>query len=414
MEQLLAAEGRAINRIFTARGVQVATAPALTAVCGRSLVLFGLRRSAAASVGQVERLLPDLSLAVSGVRRARVSVRLSSSGVLALEVPHPSPAPLVPGASAWPNDGDLLLGRAYGFGGGRDVLIDLSEYPHLLVVGQTGSGKSNLLQSAILSAALACSPADLRLVLIDCKRDALLPLADLPHVDSFTWRADEAGGVLAWADGEIARRIAAGGVSSPRVVVVIDELRSAIAERGAAVALDRIVSVGRSLGVHVIAATQHVDFAGAIRANFTARVVGPVVSGQAAVMAAGVPGSGAQYLPGAGAFVLVAGGQVARFQGYYLGGLVPGLVARVAARWASASGAALDVRAPWDRAPVGVGAAEAAPVVEDVAGKIAGVWRAGGSHAAMIRAAFGPDANTGGANRARVLAAVRVLEGATA
>lgn len=397
-------DGKAINRLLLARRIDASTAPRLTAVCAQTMILYGLRRSRAVPVKTIAQLLPDISTALSAVRRRRVQVRLSADG-LALEVPHPQPAPLAP-PQTWPTGGDLLIGRAYGLAGGRDVRIDLSDFPHILVVGQTGSGKSNLLQAAVLSQALGVSPADLRFVMVDCKREALLPFTALPHTNTFTWRADEAAAVLAWADAEIQRRIDDGGQQSPRLVIVIDELRTAIASRQASAALDRIVGVGRGLGVHVLAATQHVDFAGSIRANFTARIVGPVVSGQAAAQASGMPGSGAQYLQGAGSFVMVSGGVADRFQGFYMAGHVDRLVRQVVQRWGAVQAAPQVVPpvAPWAAKP------QRDPR-QELAEKIRPVWENGGSLAAMVRAAFGDNANTGGANRQRVLDAVKMLEG---
>lgn len=400
-------DGKTINRLLLARRIDASTAPRLTAVCAQTMILYGLRRSRAVPVKTIAQLLPDISTALSAVRRRRVQVRLSADG-LALEVPHPQPAPLAP-PQTWPTGGDLLIGRAYGLAGGRDVRIDLADFPHILVVGQTGSGKSNLLQAAVLSQALGVSPVDLRFVLVDCKREALLPFTALPHVNTFTWRADEAAAVLAWADAEIQRRIDAGGhfgklSDHPRLVIVIDELRTAIASRQASAALDRIVGVGRGLGVHVLAATQHVDFAGSIRANFTARIVGPVVSGQAAAQASGMPGSGAQYLQGAGSFVMVAGGVADRFQGFYMAGHVERLVQQVVQKWGGAQPQVAPPVAPWVAKP------QRDPR-QELAEKIRPVWESGGSLAAMVRAAFGENANTGGANRQRVLDAVKLLEG---
>ena len=75
----------------------------------------------------------------------------------------------------------------------------------------------------------------------------------------------------------------------------------------ASAALDQIVSVGRALGVHCIAATPVRGFRRRHPCEFHgARSRAGGISAQAAVSAAGLPGSGAQYLPGAGAFVHVA------------------------------------------------------------------------------------------------------------
>jgi DNA segregation ATPase FtsK/SpoIIIE-like protein len=79
--------------------------------------------------------------------------------------------------------------------------------------------------------------------------------------------------------------------------------------------------MGRSLNINVVAATQHplASVIGSLlKANFTARLVGRVLSNDAAKVAAGIPKLGAEFLPGKGSFLLVEGGRILRLQGYYL------------------------------------------------------------------------------------------------
>lgn len=153
-----------------------------------------------------------------------------------------------------------------------DVTIDLfGDGPHALVAGTTGSGKSILLQTWLLAMALEHPPRRLRFVLIDFKGGATFaPLEDLPHTDSVLDDFDSATAFRALVSvrAEITRRerlLADHGCSDvleledppPRLVVVIDEFHALMATHPkAADLLEHLTALGRSLGVHLILATQ--------------------------------------------------------------------------------------------------------------------------------------------------------------
>lgn len=204
------------------------------------------------------------------------------------------------GLSAVPGPADVLArwadarGWAVPLGLGADgtpVRLDLvRDGPHLLVAGTTGSGKSELLQTLLLGLALTRSPADLALVLVDFKGGASLGVCGgLPHVvgqvtdlePGLTARA------LAGLRAELRRRervLAAHAVPDvaalpagtlPRLVVVIDEFRALADDLPEFLpALLRIAAQGRSLGVHLVLATQRPGGAVGpdLRANVSARI----------------------------------------------------------------------------------------------------------------------------------------------
>ncbi len=110
--------------------------------------------------------------------------------------------------------------------------------------------------------------------------------------------------------------------SLPRLVVAVDELADLLQTGGKPVAdaLTRLTQRGREAGIHVVAATQRPSAAlvgGLMKANFPVRLVGSVVSPEDAKVAAGVAGSEAERLLGRGDFLLVAKGQMIRFQAAY-------------------------------------------------------------------------------------------------
>ncbi len=157
--------------------------------------------------------------------------------------------------------------------------IDLrQDGPHILVGGTTGSGKSEFLRTLVTSLALGSPPADLAFVLVDFKGGAAFgPCADLPHVVGMVTDLDNhlVARALTSLGAELRRReriFAAAAVSDldaylrcrgpgdepvPRLVVVVDELRALVDEVPEFVSgMVRLAALGRSLGVHLVLATQ--------------------------------------------------------------------------------------------------------------------------------------------------------------
>lgn len=212
------------------------------------------------------------------------------------------------------------------------VSIDLfRDGPHALVAGTTGSGKSLLLQTWLMGLALSRSPDQVAFILIDFKGGATFaPLETLPHTDSVLDDFDSAAAFRALVSvrAEITRRerlLAAHGCASvdelveppPRLVVVIDEFHALMSTHPrAADLLEHLTALGRSLGVHLILATQRPlgIVTGQMKANINIRICLRVRDDADSLDVIGVPDA-AHLPPGSpGTALLDSGSSLTRFR----------------------------------------------------------------------------------------------------
>src|SRR6185437_13460539 len=185
------------------------------------------------------------------------------------------------------------------FGIGKDisgtaVVGDLYKMPHLLVAGQTGSGKSVMINTLLSSLLYRNSPSDLKLILVDPKQVELKPYDYIPHLlTPVITEPEKCISALKWAVAEMERRYRAlaevskrniGEYNSlkkeegmPYIVIVIDELADLMmmAARDVEALVVRIAQKARAVGIHLVLATQRpsVDvITGLIKANVPARI----------------------------------------------------------------------------------------------------------------------------------------------
>lgn len=182
------------------------------------------------------------------------------------------------------------LAAPIGVGGGEPVLLDLvSDGPHAVVIGVTGSGKSELLTTWIAGMCRGRTPQQLALLLVDFKGGRTFDaLEGLPHVTGVLTDLDEAQAVRAVESlrAEIryreqalaavgARDIGEAGGVLGRLVIVVDEYAALVAARPELHDLFADVAArGRALGMHLVLASQRAagGFRDGVLANAPLRI----------------------------------------------------------------------------------------------------------------------------------------------
>lgn len=334
-----------INDVFSTYGVACKVAAPPKSFAASTYFSFQVAREAGLKVSKVTALAPELDEALGKPIRfdampLSIEVQRSDPQRLSLLDLWPMLTQRTP-AQGMP----VVSGQ--GVSGGRlcPTLLNLAHpnTPHALVAGTTGSGKTSLLFSLILSAAAMRSPNELSIVALDPKAVDFRSLYGLPHLAApVVTEPAECVAALRAVTKELERRKAAGMLDAKqKIVVVIDEVAELMATAGREVEsyIQRIVSVGRGLGIHIVAATQKptADIVGSVvKSNFPVRIVGKVPSNIDANVAAGISGTGAERLPGMGSFLIV-NGNMHRVQSYYAtSDEHQRMISQIARRWDTA------------------------------------------------------------------------------
>ncbi len=256
-------------------------------------------------VGAIAKLDKDLQLAL-GARSLRMEAPVPGKGYVGIEVPNPAAARVglrdVMDSEAYQKI-ESPLAIALGMSvDGKPIAADLTQMPHMLIAGTTGSGKSVCVNAIINSILVNNSPESVRFIMVDPKRVELTGYNGLPHlVAPVVVELERIIGVLRWVTTEMDERYKkfsrAGArniidynsildpdlAAMPYIVVVIDELADLMmmAPDDTERAIARIAALARATGIHLIIATQRpsVDVVtGLIKANCPARIAFAVAS----------------------------------------------------------------------------------------------------------------------------------------
>jgi S-DNA-T family DNA segregation ATPase FtsK/SpoIIIE len=183
---------------------------------------------------------------------------------------------------------------------GKPIIDSLDKMPHLLIAGQTGSGKSIMINTLLTSLVYRNSPADLKLILVDPKQVELALYNDIPHLlTPVITEPEKCISALKWSVAEMERRLRTFADSGkrnigeynelkkeegmPYIVIVIDELSDLMmaAARDIEALVVRIAQKSRAAGIHLVLATQRPSvnvITGLIKANVPSRIAFTVVS----------------------------------------------------------------------------------------------------------------------------------------
>lgn len=151
---------------------------------GPSVTRFDLKTNDDVSISAVQRYITDLSVRLGGVlmRFEPIVAGKSTSGI---EIPNEirTNVTLREAISELPNDPKHILNIPFGKSiSGELNYADLVDFPHMLVAGTTGSGKSIFVHSTIISLLMKCKPEELKLVMVDPKKVEMNYYDNIPHL----------------------------------------------------------------------------------------------------------------------------------------------------------------------------------------------------------------------------------------
>ena len=273
-------------------------AKVVEATVGPTVTRYELKPAAGVKLSRIEALNDDLALALAA-RTLRIEAPIPGKSVVGIEVPNiavglVSLRDVVETATfkQSPSKLTVALGRDVA---GSPIILDLGAMPHLLVAGQTGSGKSVSISAILCSLLLNATPDDVRLLIGDMKRVDFTAFGDLPHLlTAVMTDSEKILNALYWVTGEMDRRYRlfarksarnimqynerhSGPDRIPYVVFVIDELADLMLQAPIQVEkqITRVAQLARATGIHLVLGTQRpsVDvITGLIKANIPARI----------------------------------------------------------------------------------------------------------------------------------------------
>ena len=265
---------------------------------GPTVTLYKIRPYGAQSMKPLARFLPDIALRL-GAESARFLGQLPGESLIGLEISNKSRGSVeLPGLIHDSNMSNYRVPVSLGIGAQGDPLhFDLADAPHLLVAGQTGSGKSVFMHSLISGILATRTPYDVMFCMIDPKEVELSIYQDIAHnllpvaikpssagvvLQSMIYMMEKRYAIMAEAGArdldELNRilRDDLGDYGLTRVVVVIDEFADLIMlDPQLETPIIRLAQKARAAGIHLILATQRPVVkivTGLIKANIPARL----------------------------------------------------------------------------------------------------------------------------------------------
>ena len=283
---------------------------------GPKVTQYTLRPPSGVKLTRITALETNIALNLAA-QSLRIEAPIPGQKAVGIEVPNRRAADVrlygVLDSKQWKHAREPL-----GFAIGKDisgeaVVGELNKMPHMLIAGQTGSGKSVMINTLLTSLLYRNSPSDMKLILVDPKQVEMAPYEDIPHLlTPVITEPEKTISALKWAVNEMERRYkllaaekirdikgynqrlatrakkipvadADGNIQQhedgamPYIVIVIDELADLmmVAARDVEALIVRLAQKARAVGIHLVLATQRpsVDvITGLIKANVPARI----------------------------------------------------------------------------------------------------------------------------------------------
>ena len=267
-------------------------------IVGPSVTRFDVQTNDDVSVTSVQKYITDLQVRLGGVMM-RFEPIVSGKSTSGLEIPNEyrTNVTLREAVASLAIDPKHKLIIPFGKSISGDVVsADLADFPHMLVAGTTGSGKSIFVHSTIISLIMRCKPEELKLVMVDPKKVEMNYYEDIPHL--LCPVISDVGKVLLCFNklvDEMERRYILFQTNKvrdikgfnefaklkdlqplPYIVVFIDEYADLIETcKELRTPVVRIVQKARAAGIHMVIATQRPSvnvIDGVIKANVATRV----------------------------------------------------------------------------------------------------------------------------------------------
>ncbi len=287
---------------------------------GPKVTQYTLKPPAGIKLSRITALETNIALSLAA-SSLRIEAPIPGQKAVGIEVPNKKAADVrlrgILESSVWTKSEEPLsfaIGKDIA---GEPMIGELNKMPHLLIAGQTGSGKSVMINTLLTSLLYRNAPSDMKLILVDPKQVEMAPYADIPHLlTPVIVEPEKTISALKWAVNEMERRyslladekvrdirsynakVRGKSVSMPDedgnmqqvdegtmpyIVIVIDELADLMmmAARDVEALIVRIAQKARAVGIHLVLATQRpsVDvITGLIKANIPARIAFTVAS----------------------------------------------------------------------------------------------------------------------------------------
>ena len=273
---------------------------------GPAITRYELSPAQGVRVSKIANLSDDIALSLEA-ETIRIEAPIPGKHTVGIEIPNKTKS-MVPLRDIIESDKFVDHKSKVAFALGKDVagdivVTDISKMPHLLIAGQTGSGKSVCINTLITSILYKAKPSEVKLLMIDPKVVELSVYNGIPHLlIPVVTDPKKASGALQWAVQEMVNRyslFAAAKVRDikgynekaeengenklPQIVIIIDELADLmmVAAKEVQDSICRLAQLARAAGMNLVIATQRpsVDvITGLIKANIPSRIAFSVSS----------------------------------------------------------------------------------------------------------------------------------------